>query len=56
MIPPDEAAVGPRTVLGMSANCYTGHDMRDGYRDRLVLMKPFRIEELAAILISLLTQ
>jgi len=33
---------------------YDGHDMRDGYRDRPLLRKPFRAEELARILARLL--
>jgi DNA-binding NtrC family response regulator len=33
---------------------YSGQDMRDGYRDRPVLKKPFQYEELVAILTRLL--
>jgi CheY-like chemotaxis protein len=34
---------------------YTAHDMREGYRDRPVLRKPFRYEDLDEILTRLLT-
>jgi hypothetical protein len=29
---------------------YTGHDTREGYRDRPVLKKPFRYEDLTGVL------
>jgi CheY-like chemotaxis protein len=34
---------------------YSGEDMRDGYRDRPVLRKPYRYEELAGVLARLLS-
>lgn len=33
---------------------YSGHDIRDGYRDRPVLKKPFREDELRGVLAGLL--
>lgn len=33
---------------------YSGHDIRDGYRDRPVLKKPFREDELSDVLGRLL--
>ncbi len=35
---------------------YSGHDMRDGYRDRSILKKPFKFEELVTILRPLVAQ
>lgn len=34
---------------------YSGHDIREGYRDRPVLRKPFRIEDMAAIMRDLIS-
>ena len=46
-------ALAVRKVPFAFSTGYSGHDMRDGYRDRPVLKKPFRDEELAAILTRL---
>ena len=35
---------------------YTGHDMKDGYRDRPLLKKPFQYEELAEMFTRLLSR
>ena len=49
-------ALAARGVPFAFSTGYSGHDMRDGYRDRPVLKKPFRDEELAAILTRLVAR
>jgi CheY-like chemotaxis protein len=48
-------ALGARSVPFVFSTGYSGHDVRDGYRDRPVLKKPFRDEELVEILTRLLS-
>ena len=50
----DELAA--RGVPFVFSTGYSGRDMREGYRDRPVLKKPFKDEELAAVLKRLLTR
>lgn len=47
-------ALAARGVPFVYSTGNSGHDMRDGFRDRAVLRKPFRYEELAEILTRLL--
>ena len=49
-------ALAARGVPFIFATGYSGHDMRDGYRDRPVLRKPFRFEELTEIFTGLLAR
>ena len=49
-------ALAARGVPFAFSTGYSGHDTRDGYRDRPVLKKPFRDEELAAILTRLVAR
>ena len=49
-------ALAARGVPFIFSSGYSGHDMRDGYRDRPMLKKPFRFEELAEILTRLLAR
>lgn len=48
-------ALAARGVPFVFSTGYSGHDMRDGYRDRPVLKKPFMDKELAEILTRLLS-
>jgi CheY-like chemotaxis protein len=48
------AVLAARGVPFFFSTGYTGLDMRDGHRDRPLLKKPFRHDELAGILRSLL--
>jgi CheY-like chemotaxis protein len=50
------AALGTRGIPFVFSTGYSGHDMRDSYRDRPVLKKPFKDEELAEILARLLSR
>jgi hypothetical protein len=45
-----------RGVPFIFSSGYSAHDMRDGYRDRPVLKKPFQYEELVQILTRLLAR
>lgn len=47
-------ALAARGVPFAFSTGYSGQDMRDGYRDRPVLQKPFQIEQLARVLARLL--
>jgi CheY-like chemotaxis protein len=47
-------ALAIRGVPFIFSTGYDGHDMRDGYRDRPLLKKPFRVEELGGIFKRLL--
>jgi CheY-like chemotaxis protein len=47
-------ALAVRGVPFVFSTGYSGHDIRDGYRDRPVLKKPFRDKELTEILTRLL--
>jgi CheY-like chemotaxis protein len=49
-------ALSAREVPFVFSTGYSGRDMRDGYRDRPVLKKPFRYEELVGILTRLLSR
>ncbi len=49
-------ALAARGVPFVFSTGYSGRDMRDGYRDRPVLKKPFKEEELADILARLLAR
>ena len=49
-------ALAARGVPFIFSTGYSGRDMRDGYRDRPVLRKPFRYEELVGILTHLLSR
>lgn len=49
-------ALAARGVPFIFSTGYSGHDIRDGYRDRPILKKPFKFEELATILRPLVTQ
>lgn len=42
-------ALAVRGVPFIFSTGYSGHDMRDGYRDRPVLRKPFKYEDLVAM-------
>jgi CheY-like chemotaxis protein len=53
---PVAATLAARGVPFFFSTGYTGHDMRDGFRDRPLLKKPFRYEELVDILTSLLSR
>jgi CheY-like chemotaxis protein len=44
-----------RMVPFVFSTGYSGHDTRYGYRDRPMLKKPFRVEELAAVFTNLLS-
>lgn len=45
--------LGARGVPFVFSTGYSGHDVRDGYRDRPVLKKPFMDEELVEVLTRL---
>jgi CheY-like chemotaxis protein len=47
-------ALAARGVPFAFSTGYSGRDMRDGYRDRPLLIKPFQFEELAEIFTRLL--
>jgi len=47
-------ALAARGVPFVFSTGYSGHDMRDGYRDRPLLKKPFQFEKLVEILEHLL--
>jgi CheY-like chemotaxis protein len=47
-------ALAARGVPFVFSTGYSGHDIRDGYRDRPVLKKPFRYDELNDVLSRLL--
>jgi CheY-like chemotaxis protein len=47
-------ALAARGVPFVFSTGYSGHDIRDGYRDRPVLKKPFRYDELSDVLSRLL--
>lgn len=47
-------ALAARGVPFVFSTGYSGHDIRDGYRDRPVLKKPFREDELGNVLTRLL--
>ena len=47
-------ALAERGVPFIFSTGYSAHDMREGYRDRPVLKKPFFSEDLAAMLVRLL--
>lgn len=47
-------ALAVRGVPFVFSTGYSGHDIRDGYRDRPVLKKPFRDDELGDVLARLL--
>jgi len=49
-------ALAARGVPFIFSTGYTGHDMREGYRDRPVLKKPFRYEDLTGVLSRLLAR
>lgn len=49
-------ALAARDVPFVFSTGYSGRDMREGYRDRPVLKKPFRDEELAKMLTHLLSR
>ena len=49
-------ALAARNVPFIFSTGYTGHDMREGYRDRPVLKKPFRYEDLTGVLSRLLAR
>jgi CheY-like chemotaxis protein len=49
-------ALSARGVPFVFSTGYSGHDMRDGYRDRPVLKKPFMEKELVAIITRLLSK
>src|SRR5665213_2757687 len=49
-------ALAARRVPFIFATGYTGQDMREGYRDRPVLKKPFRYEDLTGVLSRLLAR
>ena len=48
-------ALAARGVPFVFSTGYSGQDMRDGYRDRPMLKKPFHLEELAGVLTRLLS-
>ena len=48
-------ALAARGVPFVFSTGYSGHDIRDGYRDRPVLKKPFKYEQLVKILTHLLS-
>ena len=48
-------ALAERGTPFLFATGYVGHDIRDAYRDRPLLKKPFRLAELEKALASLLT-
>ena len=50
---PVAEALSARGVPFVYSTCNTGHSLREGYSDRPVLKKPFKYEELAAILAHL---
>lgn len=47
-------ALSARGVPFVFSTGYSGHDMREGYRDRPVLKKPFRSQDLTEILTRVL--
>lgn len=47
-------ALAGRGIPFVFSTGFRGHDMSDGHRDRPVLNKPYRCEELAAVLSQLL--
>ena len=49
-------ALAARSVPFIFSTGYNGHDMRDGYRDRPVLKKPFQNTELGEMLTRLLSR
>jgi CheY-like chemotaxis protein len=49
-------ALAARGVPFVFSTGYTGHDMREGYRDRPMLKKPFQHEDLTEILTRLLSR
>jgi CheY-like chemotaxis protein len=49
-------ALAARGVPFIFSTGYSAHDMRDGYRDRPVLKKPFKYEELVETLTRLLAR
>jgi hypothetical protein len=49
-------ALAARGVPFVFSTGYSGFDMRDGYRDRPVLKKPFPCEELVKVLTRLLSR
>jgi CheY-like chemotaxis protein len=53
---PVAAVLAQRGVPFFFTTGYTGHDMREGHRDRPLLKKPFSSEELAAILSRLISR
>ena len=48
-------ALAARGVPFVFSTGYSGNDMREGYRDRPVLKKPFRYDDLVGILTRLLS-
>ena len=53
---PVAAALATRGVPFVFSTGYTALDMRDGYRDRPMLKKPFQYEELVEVFTRLLSQ
>ena len=53
---PVAAALAARNMPFFFTTGYTGHDMKDGYRDRPLLKKPFQYEELAEMFIRVLSR
>ena len=49
-------ALAVRGVPFVFSTGYSGHDMREGYRDRPLLKKPFQYEELVGIFTRLLSR
>lgn len=49
-------ALGTHGVPFVFSTGYSGHDMRDGYRDHPVLKKPFTEKELVEVLTRLLSR
>ena len=49
-------ALAARGVPFLFSTGYTGHEMKDGYRDRPVLKKPFQDKELGEMLMRLLSR
>ena len=52
---PVAAALVARGVPFVFSTGYTAHDMREGYRDRPLLKKPFQYEELIEVFTRLLS-
>ena len=53
---PVAAALAVRGVPFVFSTGYTAHDMREGYRDRPLLKKPFQYEELIEVFTRLLSR